>query len=403
MTIASTIDALTFPLSGTRLIEASAGTGKTYTIAALYVRLILGHGLQGAELLPPDILVVTFTDAATKELRERIRARLTQAAAFFREKSADNDDFLQRLQADYTAEQWPACAYRLELAANWMDEAAVYTIHGWCNRMLQQHAFDSGSLFKQEVDTDDQELLNQVARDYWRRFFYPLSATACQAVYKLASSPEQLASALKPLLFETEALGLECPQTDIAHVFRDWENWALQRDVLENRARSLWSDNLQALLALLTQASESGVLNGNLYRKAGFADKLRQLAAWAGGDALDPDSLAKFGQQKLQAGLTKAHQDKTPLFVQTAFAAIDRLAEHAASEIDIADLLTRHAIHWLRARYDAEKQRIARMTFDDMLNRLDLALRGDNGERLAAAIVKQYPLALIDEFQDTDP
>lgn len=403
MTIASTIDALTFPLSGTRLIEASAGTGKTYTIAALYVRLILGHGLQGAELLPPDILVVTFTDAATKELRERIRARLTQAAAFFREKSADNDDFLQRLRADYTAEQWPACAYRLELAANWMDEAAVYTIHGWCNRMLQQHAFDSGSLFKQEVDTDDQELLNQVARDYWRRFFYPLSATACQAVYKLASSPEQLASALKPLLFETEALGLECPQTDIAHVFRDWENWALQRDVLENRARSLWSDNLQALLALLTQASESGVLNGNLYRKAGFADKLRQLAAWAGGDALDPDSLAKFGQQKLQAGLTKAHQDKTHLFVQTAFAAIDRLAEHAASEIDIADLLTRHAIHWLRARYDAEKQRIARMTFDDMLNRLDLALRGDNGERLAAAIVKQYPLALIDEFQDTDP
>ncbi|MCQ8130462.1 exodeoxyribonuclease V subunit beta, partial [Methylomonas rivi] len=403
MTIASTIDALTFPLSGTRLIEASAGTGKTYTIAALYVRLILGHGLQGAELLPPDILVVTFTDAATKELRERIRARLTQAAAFFREKSADNDDFLQRLRADYTAEQWPACAYRLELAANWMDEAAVYTIHGWCNRMLQQHAFDSGSLFKQEVGTDDQELLNQVARDYWRRFFYPLSATACQAVYKLASSPEQLASALKPLLFETEALGLECPQTDIAHVFRDWENWALQRDVLENRARSLWSDNLQALLALLTQASESGVLNGNLYRKAGFADKLRQLAAWAGGDALDPDSLAKFGQQKLQAGLTKAHQDKTPLFVQTAFAAIDRLAEHAASEIDIADLLTRHAIHWLRARYDAEKQRIARMTFDDMLNRLDLALRGDNGERLAAAIVKQYPLALIDEFQDTDP
>ncbi|MDD2760538.1 MAG: UvrD-helicase domain-containing protein, partial [Methylomonas sp.] len=166
MSSASPIDVLTFPLFGTRLIEASAGTGKTYTIAALYVRLILGHGLQSPALLPPDILVVTFTEAATKELRERIRNRLSEAAAFFRQKTATNDDFLFKLRADYPSEQWPACAYSLELAANWMDDAAVYTIHGWCNRMLQQHAFDSGSLFKQEVDTNDQELLNQVVRDY---------------------------------------------------------------------------------------------------------------------------------------------------------------------------------------------------------------------------------------------
>ena len=89
MTAANPLKPLYFPLSGTRLIEASAGTGKTYTIAALYVRLILGHGqntdLPTRELLPPDILVVTFTDAATKELRERIRTRLTQAARYFRQ------------------------------------------------------------------------------------------------------------------------------------------------------------------------------------------------------------------------------------------------------------------------------------------------------------------------------
>lgn len=403
MSIASTIDALTFPLSGTRLIEASAGTGKTYTIAALYVRLILGHGIPDTGLLPPDILVVTFTDAATKELRERIRTRLTQAAGFFRGKTEGGDDFLQGLRADYPVEQWPACAYRLELAANWMDEAAIYTIHGWCNRMLQQHAFDSGSLFKQEVDSDDQELLNQVVRDYWRRFFYPLSATACQAVYKLAGSPEQLASYLKPLLFETEALGLEYPAADISQVFQDWENWAIRRDELEQQARSHWLRDLAALQELLNESSGNGLLNGNLYRKAGFAEKLRQLAAWANGEPLDTDSLAKFGRQKLQAGLTKAHQDKTHLFEPAAFAAIDDLAEYAADETDIANLLTRHAVGWLRARYDAEKQRIARMTFDDMLNRLDQALQGDNRESLAAAIVKQFPLALIDEFQDTDP
>ena len=179
MMAAQRLNPLAFPLSGTRLIEASAGTGKTYTIAALYVRLILGHepdnAVSARELLPPDILVVTFTDASTKELRERIRARLTQAARFFRQQPIDSDDFLESLRASYDPSAWGACARRLELAANWMDESAVYTIHSWCNRMLQQHAFDSGSLFRQEVNTNDVALLNEVVRDYWRTFFYPLT------------------------------------------------------------------------------------------------------------------------------------------------------------------------------------------------------------------------------------
>lgn len=152
MTAINKLEVIKFPLYDTRLIEASAGTGKTFTIAALYVRLILNHQLgtafQNRPLLPPDILVVTFTEAATKELRDRIRARLSAAARFFRGHNEEADPFLTELCLDYPEEsQRLQCAQRLELAANWMDEAAVYTIHGWCNRMLKQHAFDSGSLF----------------------------------------------------------------------------------------------------------------------------------------------------------------------------------------------------------------------------------------------------------------
>ena len=86
------LDALRFPLRGNRLIEASAGTGKTYTLALLYIRLVLGHGSDGAAferpLMPPEILVMTFTDAATKELRERIRLRLVEAAELFERAQA---------------------------------------------------------------------------------------------------------------------------------------------------------------------------------------------------------------------------------------------------------------------------------------------------------------------------
>lgn len=404
MTAVNALNTLTFPLSGTRLIEASAGTGKTYTIAALYVRLILGHDSDDArELLPADILVVTFTDASTKELRERIRARLTQTARFFRKQPVTCDPFLEQLRESYKPDAWSACARRLELAANWMDESAVYTIHGWCNRMLQQHAFDSGSLFHQQVNTDDAELVNEVVRDYWRIFFYPLTEICCSSVFKQAKSPEDLSKLLKPLLSETEALGLDCVDTDIKPVFEAWESWEKQRRNLETQARSLWLSNQKIIETLLNKASDHRWLNGNQYRVATFTSKLADMSLWAKGSSLDADALAKFGLQKLLSGLVKAHQNNAGELSHAAFLALDTLVDHLQQEPDISEKLTLHALHWVRNRYNMEKQRLAQMTFDDMLNRLDQALLGANGEQLASVIRAQYPIALIDEFQDTDP
>ncbi|WP_216624332.1 UvrD-helicase domain-containing protein, partial [Staphylococcus aureus] len=60
-----------------------------------------------------------------------------------------------------------------------------------------------------------------------------------------------------------------------------------------------------------------------------------------------------------------------------------------------------HAAQWIKQRFHQEKQQRAEMGFDDMLTRLDHALQGPSGERLAAVIRQQFPIALIDEFQDT--
>ena len=144
------LDPLSLPLHGSRLIEASAGTGKTFTIALLYVRLVLGGHSTDDEtafvrpLTPPEILVVTFTNAATQELRERIRNRLVEAAEVFSDDGQASDALLLELRDQYDPATWPACSRRLALAAEWMDEAAVSTIHSWCYRMLREHAFDSG-------------------------------------------------------------------------------------------------------------------------------------------------------------------------------------------------------------------------------------------------------------------
>ncbi|MCW8994963.1 MAG: UvrD-helicase domain-containing protein, partial [Psychromonas sp.] len=171
----SPLEPLTFPLYGARLIEASAGTGKTYTIASLFIRLLLGHGEANAHQQPltvEQILVVTFTEAATAELRARIRARIQQVRlAFLQGESAD--PFTQAL-IEQTPD--PQVAIRLlRFAELQMDEAAIYTIHGFCQRMLMQNAFESGSLFQQILLEDDSKLLLQTCNDFWRSHFYDLS------------------------------------------------------------------------------------------------------------------------------------------------------------------------------------------------------------------------------------
>ncbi len=233
------LDPLRMPLTGVRLIEASAGTGKTFTIAALYVRAVLGHGVT--PLMPPQILVVTFTEAATQELRERIRARLVEAARAFRGQAA-GDDFLRSLLADMPVEQHAAGARRLELAAEWMDEAAVFTIHGWSQRMLVQHAFGSGHPFEQTLEPQDGELFAECVRDYWRSTFYPLGAAALAGVLAQWRSPDDLMRSLRPLLGRGEAMlrvngVLLAAPDDLSGLLGDYDRWNAENEVLAAEAR----------------------------------------------------------------------------------------------------------------------------------------------------------------------
>ncbi|MDR2990647.1 MAG: UvrD-helicase domain-containing protein, partial [Burkholderiaceae bacterium] len=206
-------DPLSFPLRGRGLIEASAGTGKTWTIALLYLRLALGHGAPDTAfaraLAPAEILVMTFTDAATQELRERIRQRLAQAARAFADEEAPSDEALARLRAAYPREDWPARAAQLRLAADSMDDAAVHTLHAWAGRVLREHALASGSPFDEKIAPDDgPDVQQQALHDYWRRAFYPLNAAAARALWVCFPGPQALWRVVRPLLRHADEVPL---------------------------------------------------------------------------------------------------------------------------------------------------------------------------------------------------
>ncbi|MCK2184105.1 exodeoxyribonuclease V subunit beta [Halomonas getboli] len=428
------LDPVALPLTGSRLIEASAGTGKTFTIALLYLRLVLGpRGEDDAAsfprpLTPPEILVVTFTNAATQELRDRIRARLVEAAEAFQvdEGAAPDDapligdlfsepwgqtpqgtlgsdpkgglgDPLIALRDSYPRESWPTCARRLRLAAEWMDEAAVSTIHAWCHRMLREHAFDSGSLFALEMALDQSEMDLEIARDYWRSFYYDLDPEALAIVARYWTTPDALNDTAARLRTHAAALPAAPPPFDALSNYRE------QRAAALAELKAPWPAWLDELEALLEAAAKRKAFNGQKLNARSRANWLAALRDWAyDAELASPDLTPAAWKRLTPDGIAEIWKED-PVPNLPALEALAELPERLAELPDpFADLLA-HAVHWMAARRETVQRRRAELGPDDLLHRLDAAFAGEAGETLAARIREQFPVALVDEFQDTDP
>jgi exodeoxyribonuclease V beta subunit len=386
---------MTFPLHGTRLIEASAGTGKTFTIAGLYLRLLLGHGLSQSchshPLRVDQILVVTFTEAATAELRGRIRARIHEARLAFA-RGVSEDTLLQALLTEVT--DHTTAARRLLQAEREMDTAAVYTIHGFCQRMLLQNAFESGSRFQYELITDESHLKAQVVADYWRRQFYPLSFELASEVSRLWPTPWVLLDRIGTYLSGT-ALEFSLQGS----VMTDVVGGSLEGLHQENLARidaikTVWRQHQGDVFTVISTSD----VNKRSYTKKSLPQWIEQVSAWAERETVDyecPDKLERFSQQYLQEKTPKGTAPVHPLF-----SAVD---EFLSRPVSLEAPLVTHAIRTCRMMLAQAKKTQQWLSFDDLLSHLSLALKGDRDGQLAERIRALYPVAMIDEFQDTDP
>ena len=399
------LDPLILPLWGSRLIEASAGTGKTWTIAALYLRLVLGHGdaasAFASALTPPQILVMTFTRAATRELSDRIRKRLVEAAAGFRDpRTVDAEDTLLIGLIDAYPEgaARAQAAWRLSMAAEGMDDAAVFTIDAWVQRMLREHAFDSGCLFDEEVQPDETAMLAEAARDYWRREVYPLNADAQDAVLSVWGDVRALVGDARRLvpLFDAEAahetlgdvwrIASRAQASELATLKAEWPAYIAQM-----RA---WIDE--------GLAAKDSPFNGHRLQRRWVDGWLQLLERWAvTADQVEPMLPDTALHRLSRAGVEQSFKPGRSIAIPDVFDALPRLVDSLRSVTAPAHAMRRHAAAHIAAGLRMQKERAGVYGFNDMLERLDVALHGPSGERLRERIVGQYPVALIDEFQDT--
>nr|WP_160142528.1 exodeoxyribonuclease V subunit beta [secondary endosymbiont of Heteropsylla cubana] len=383
------LNPLTLCLRGSKLLEASAGTGKTYTLSVLYLRLLLGLGGEAAFprlLRIEEILVVTFTETSTKELQYRIRNNIKQfRLACIRGKSEDVlfTELLEQIQ-----DREHAALHLLE-AERQIDKAAIFTIHGFCQRVLNYSALELGVFFQYTLLDDEATLQQNMVFDFWRRHFYPLPLEVARIVHQQWEGPKKLLEDLQPYLrgelpkiFDPPELNesiLSCHKRIIINI---------------DHLKKYWREKVVNIPDILN----SYKLNRRIYNSKNLACWIKKINSWSVQPTVDyyiPEELERFTSTVLAKQTIVGDPLNNAVFFSLEVFYQDR--------ISLKKLIFVMALVKVRRDLEQEKKKRAELSFDDLLSYLDRALKGSEGKTLAQLIRSRYPVAMIDEFQDTDP
>ncbi|MDF1614983.1 exodeoxyribonuclease V subunit beta [Desulfurivibrio dismutans] len=394
-----------------QLIEASAGTGKTYSITSLYLRFILEQ-----ELPVEQILVLSFTEAATAELHARLRSRLQAAAIAFQNGGDPDDPFLDHLVRQ--SRRPTRDLLLVQRAVSEIDQAAVTTIHSFCHRVLQQGAFESGMPFELELVGRVDEFIDELVYDFLATLFHrddPRLVALWRQTYSLSDLRELLREALRhrhaPLLGAEgkEIVQVAGPDERLPKSEQPapWEgNWAVLHQAYA-QVRQCWRQHEEEIARELHNTQLLKAYQDLL--TAGLLDNLAvYLAPSEPASLLVPEGSEKLVPTFLndpRGGVCYGNAVKKGQVPQHPFFA---LWEKYLAERD--QLIATHQTATLSELFAFARRELPRrlaaaglQSFDDLLYGLEKALKGQGGEILRRFIAGRYPVALIDEFQDTDP
>ena len=385
------LDPFAIDLEKISLIEASAGTGKTYTITTLFVRLVaMGYKVE-------SILVVTFTEAAAAELKLRIRKRLVHCLMVLSGQESDEyapDDLTVFLQRQNDADK---IRRRLRLAVTCFDQAAIMTIHSFCFSVLRENAFESNAHFDMELMADNRGFVDQVVRDFFSGRINHLDPLFLSFLDQNNITPDTFAKGLLRAASQPDVRVV--PEQP---AFQDiWDDY---RKTVNSAAQSL-SQEPEGIRNLIQ--NHAGI-DKRSYNKKNLSNWLDACQAKfersPGTDLLfdmneQGDALYKFTRTRLTEKTKAGHTPPVHLFFDLCERLLDLSRSMAANLIALRYLFLDDYANALAAM----KQAQGACFFDDLINDLSAALDGPGGQVLKAAVRKRFHACLIDEFQDTDP
>ena len=423
------LNAISLPLNQVNLIEASAGTGKTYTIGSIYLRLLLqaGENCFSRPLNVEEILVVTFTEMATEDLKRKIRERLTAAISVFSEYYENQDKAIFTGEHQFLAEllpyleDIPTALRRLKLAEQNLDLASIYTIHGFCRRMLMQHAFNSGVHFNLKLLKDQSDLLKQFANEFWREHFYSQPFEIANFISKELGSPDDVLSILESDLNKDVSVATDNQQSLSLSIDEFLQKSVGERLKAVEDLKAFWLKNVDEIYSIIMEEitkdypeDQSKSLNRKIYQKGRLKTWTKQINEWAN-NPLDYEINKTLRDYFLQSSIEQNYEKQTeelnnkkaamPLYAPI-FAELEEYVQILVKQHQSSDLLKKIILYHYRQGIQKKlleyKANHPEKSFDDLLRLLKEALHSEGGEQLAELIRFQYPFAMIDEFQDTD-
>ncbi len=392
----------TLPEGAAWLLEASAGTGKTYQIAGLVLRLVAECGLPIER-----ILTITFTNAATAELRDRVRKRLSRALVALERGSADRDDDLVEHLLSLAQPSREQMTAHLRMALRDFDLAAISTIHGFSQRMLLELAFESGQDADLELLSDPTGILEEIVDDELARFFHSADTDEVVLYQAVGYTRDELlrvaramCGAVAPDVVPQRPVDAGAATRVSVQAFR-----ALCVPIQVMFADAENREKLQALVAMATRFNHGNHLSSR-------RDKV---CVWIAEGAILPaeETTANAIKHLRAAALQSAFEGKLPKggdkdeLQRQAFwpliQSLDTFIEQATAFWGGFAPLADFAVT-VRPRFEAQIQRRRVLTFDAMLSRLAERVQAEGGAAspVAQRIRERYDAVLVDEFQDTD-
>ena len=389
------LDASTIPLKGRHLIEASAGTGKTYNITRIYLRLLLER-----ELTVEQILLMTFTKDATQELRGRIDSFIRDALNNWSTLCLQDTYFKSIDDRVEPAKR----EFMLKRALLFLDEASIFTIHGFCQRALTQHAFSSGLSFNSNMSTDSTLLALEACQD-WFRQLAKQGGESFNLVAQFWAHPNSFMSSFGKAITHDSDITVE----DVSNITR--------------HVTSLAVEALTSIETDVTLLNEQLITHKNPEEVDKRREELNALISWlkvvANLDENNPNETELRSAIKTPLPSYLLNANRYPKAFKTTISnvlspckSLKKVLDSFVKDIDKAKayFIVKQAILQIRQQVANKKTILNTLDFDDLINTLSLCVspsldgKGEGSQTtLAKKLLAQYPVALVDEFQDTDP
>ena len=361
-------------LESSNLIEASAGTGKTFSIAILVLRLIIEKNIDLRH-----ILMVTFTKAAVAELESRIREFVREAYRYIQNPKHETDTLIIEIVNKGIAKtNQKIILDRLKGATLNLDETAIFTIHSFCQKTLTEFAFETHQLFGSELLDNQSQIIEKATNEYWRKEITTLSVEKIELLRSVGLSKENLTSVIHKGLSDKKFIYKE--NLEVENYF---ESTLKKSEAVQNK-REQFIDFFEK-----SEEKEIPHINGGgRYAKNAFLPI-----------ANNPEKfLDKLIEKQVAAYVGKTF----PQLLEKAIHYQDRHEELTSSIQHLLFFYYGHAINIVKKHVDKTKQRLSVMVFDDLITNLHQAVTGPQEDLLKAELQKKYKAVFIDEFQDTD-